>query len=159
MLSNYITYRLGIAFAQPPLIQVLTNTKAPYNISTPTAHLALAALAPPGVAGMQSKISTLISSRNSLTKSLAKLSSLGLGTPIGSSDANFLVVPILNCATRAPDNERAQKVYRSLAEEKGVVVRFRGNEAGCLGCLRITVGSEKENEVLLGMLEIVLKAV
>lgn len=92
-------------------------------------------------------------------ESFAKLSSLGLGTPIGSSDANFLVVPILNHVTRAPDNDRAQKVYRSLAEEKGVVVRFRGNETGCLGCLRITVGSEEENGVLLNMLEVVLKAV
>jgi len=151
--------RLGIAFAQPPLIQVLTNTKAPYNISTPTAHLALAALAPAAVSAMQSKISALISSRDSLIQSFATLSLLGLGTPIGAPDANFIVVPILNRATQAPDNERAQKVYRSLAEEKGVVVRFRGNEPGCLGCLRITVGSEKENEVVLRMLEIVLAAI
>ena len=41
--------RLGIAIAQPPLIQILSNTKAPYNISTPTANLALSALETPAL--------------------------------------------------------------------------------------------------------------
>ena len=42
-LSYYLTLdlRLGIGPVQPPLIQILTDTKAPYNISTPTTHLAL----------------------------------------------------------------------------------------------------------------------
>ncbi|KAF8755597.1 Histidinol-phosphate aminotransferase [Rhizoctonia solani] len=47
--------RLGVAIAQPPLIQILTNTKAPYNISTPSASLALAALSPDGIATMTEK--------------------------------------------------------------------------------------------------------
>jgi histidinol-phosphate aminotransferase len=38
----------------------------------------------------------------------------------------------------------ALAVYEKLAETKGVVVRFRGKEHGCLGCLRITVGTEDE---------------
>jgi histidinol-phosphate aminotransferase len=43
-----------------------------------------------------------------------------------------------------PDNVTAVAVYEALAETKGVVVRFRGKEHGCLGCLRITVGTEEE---------------
>ena len=43
-----------------------------------------------------------------------------------------------------PDNVTALKVYEQLAENRGVVVRFRGKEHGCLGCLRITVGTENE---------------
>ena len=43
-----------------------------------------------------------------------------------------------------PDNVTALAVYERLAEEKGVVVRFRGKEHGCLGCLRITVGTKEE---------------
>ena len=38
--------RLGISIAAPALTQILTNAKAPYNISTPTAALALRALKP-----------------------------------------------------------------------------------------------------------------
>lgn len=150
-------FRLGIAFAQPPLIQILTNTKAPYNISAPTAHLALAALAPPAVEAMQLKVATLTTSRLSLKNSLDSLSSFGLGTAIGGSVANFLVVPILNRDTRVPDNDRAFNVYRSLAESHGVVVRYRGSEPGCQGCLRITIGSEQENAMVLQKLREVLE--
>lgn len=149
--------RLGIAIAQPPLIQVLSNTKAPYNISTPTAQLALAALSPAAFALMHVKIDTLIASRATLLRSLESLSELGLGPSIGANEANFVVVPVLSRDDRKPDNVRAQKVYRSLAEENGVVVRLRSGEAGCHGCLRITVGTKSENQTLLQKLEEVLR--
>ncbi|KAJ3980387.1 histidinol-phosphate aminotransferase [Lentinula detonsa] len=148
--------RLGIAIAQPPLIQVLTNTKAPYNISTPTAHLALSALSPSSLATMQLKIETLIASRAALLKSLSDIAQLGLGPSIGSNDSNFVMIPVLSKDGVRPDNVRAQKVYKALAEENGVVVRFRGNEPGCEGCLRITVGSEEENATVIRKLELVL---
>ncbi|KAF5382340.1 hypothetical protein D9757_012709 [Collybiopsis confluens] len=148
--------RLGIAIAQPPLIQILTNTKAPYNISTPTAHLALSAMSPSSLVTMRNKIETLKTSRNALLTSLAGLAHLGLGLSIGSNDANFVMVPILSRDGTRPDNVRSQKIYKSLAEDNGVVVRFRGNEPGCEACLRITVGSEEENAVVIRKLELVL---
>ncbi|KDR80784.1 hypothetical protein GALMADRAFT_1106857 [Galerina marginata CBS 339.88] len=159
--------RLGIALAQPPLIQILTNTKAPYNISTPTAHLALSALSPASVALMQRKASTLVSSRAELLNSLLELgkTGLGIGKSIGGNDANFVLIPILekrekqdgDSYTPPPSSARANQIYRSLAEENGVVVRYRGNEPGCAGCLRITVGTAEENAVVLKKLEEVMK--
>ncbi|KAJ7253716.1 histidinol-phosphate aminotransferase, partial [Mycena haematopus] len=136
--------RLGVGLAQPPLIQVLTNTKAPYNISTPTAYIALSALTPESVSAMRNKIATLVALRKALLVDLAALASLGVGHAIGGNDANFVVVPIIGVDGK-PDNARAQRLYRSLAEENGVVVRYRGSEPGCEGCLRITVGTEEEN--------------
>jgi len=156
-LIDFLPSRLGIAIAQPPLIQILTNTKAPYNISTPTAQLALAALSPPALTIMKSKLSTLIASRTALLLSYSSLAHLGLGSSIGGNDANFILIPILDKGTGKPDSERAHKVYKALAEENGVVVRYRGNEPGCKGCLRITVGTEEENQVVLGKLEEVLE--
>ncbi|KDN48331.1 hypothetical protein RSAG8_02923, partial [Rhizoctonia solani AG-8 WAC10335] len=88
--------RLGVAIAQPPLIQILNNTKAPYNISTPSASLALAALSPEGISTMAGKIRTLNSNRDQLIKGLAKLAPLGVGAVIGGNHANFVVVPILS---------------------------------------------------------------
>ncbi|KAG8760053.1 histidinol-phosphate transaminase [Ceratobasidium sp. 428] len=148
--------RLGIALAQPPLIQILTNTKAPYNISTPSASLALAALSTEGISTMQSKISTLNANRAELLQGLSKLSSLGVGKVIGGNHANFVVVPILSQNGGEPDNTRSSVAYKRLAEELGVVVRFRGNEYGCKGCLRITVGSAEEVSTVLERLEKVL---
>lgn len=138
-----------MALAQPPLIQVLTNAKAPYNISTVTAQLALAALEPAAIEGMRDKIRTLLASREKLKARLEGLAHLGVGQSIGGNDANFVLVPVLDRQTGAADNERAVKVYKKLAEESCVVVRFRGKEAGCDGCLRITVGTEEENETLI----------
>lgn len=143
-------HRLGVAIAHPALIQILMNTKAPYNISTPTASLALSALSPPSVKSMQTKVSTLVSSRKILLEGLALLRPLGLGASIGGNDANFVMVPILDKNGNGKgDNTRAQKIYKTLAEEEGVVVRFRGSEPGCVGCVRITVGTEEENAVVL----------
>ncbi|CAE6453905.1 unnamed protein product [Rhizoctonia solani] len=149
--------RLGVAIAQPPLIQILTNTKAPYNISTPSASLALAALSPEGIASMTHKIRTLNLNRNRLIEGLAKLTPLGVGAVVGGNHANFVVVPILSRGSTKPDNTRSNGIYKRLAEELGVVVRFRGNEHGCKGCLRITVGSEEEVDAVLERLEKVLK--
>lgn len=106
---------------------------------------------------MRKKIITLRESRKTLSQSLAGLSHLGLGTIIGASDANFVMVPVLNKETGVPDNVRSQRVYKALAEENGVVVRYRGGEAGCAGCLRITIGSTEENEILLLRLRDVLE--
>ncbi|KAH8116081.1 histidinol-phosphate aminotransferase [Phellopilus nigrolimitatus] len=148
--------RLGIALAQAPLIQVLTNTKAPYNISTPTAALALSALSPPSIARMSTHLSTLTTQRAALLRALSVLAPLGLGRALGGHHANFLMVPVLDRATGAPDNARSERVYRELAEREGVVVRFRGREHGCAGCLRITVGSEADNAVVVDKLKQVL---
>ncbi|KAG9088775.1 histidinol-phosphate transaminase [Ceratobasidium sp. UAMH 11750] len=148
--------RLGIALAQPPLIQILTNPKAPYNISTPSASLALAALSPEGIATMRSKIAILNSNRVELLRGLSKLAPLGVGRIIGGNHANFVLAPILSKYGGEPDNTRSSVAYKRLAEELGVVVRFRGNEYGCNGCLRITVGSEEEVKAVLERLEKVL---
>lgn len=98
---------------------------------------------------MRDKVNTLVASRASLITSLATFAPLGLGPPIGANDANFVMVPVLSKDGGKPDSIRAQNIYRALAEENGVVVRFRGNEPGCEGCLRITVGSEEEHKTVL----------
>ena len=106
---------------------------------------------------MKSKLFVLETSRTALLSSFSSLAHLGLGPSIGGNHANFILIPILEKGTDKPDSERAHRVYKALAEENGVVVRYRGNEPGCKGCLRITVGTDKENEIVLEKLEKVLK--
>jgi histidinol-phosphate aminotransferase len=133
--------RLGAAFAAPPVAALLNNLKAPYNVSSPTSAIAYQALQKEGLAVMQVNRKKILVQRERLLKDLPKVK--GIGRFRGGTTSNFLLVEILNKSGR-PDNATALAVYERLAEEKGVVVRFRGKEHGCLGCLRITVGTEEE---------------
>ncbi|ORY99946.1 histidinol-phosphate aminotransferase [Syncephalastrum racemosum] len=147
--------RLGIALGHPDMIQILNNTKAPYNIGTPSAQIAYDALSEEGLAKMNEYRGRLISQRSMLEQALKSFPVPGVGPILGTNDANFLLVQILNSQGQ-PCNVRSEKIYKMLAETKDVVVRFRGKEFGCTGCLRITVGTEEENKTLLEKLQEVL---
>ena len=150
--------RLGLGLASPELVQILSNTKAPYNVSAPTAALALHALAPESLVAMQSKVQQLLQGRQWLVAALEEFRQRGdLGNRVGGLDGNFVLFPVLKRGTGKPDNVRAEKVYQKLAETEGVVVRFRGRELGCEGCLRITVGTDEENQMCVEKLRKVLE--
>jgi len=137
--------RLGAAFASPPVASLLNAAKAPYNVSSPTSSLARHALDPRaaggGLAVMRRNVAGIAAQRGRLLAELPKVP--GVGRLRGGTESNFLLYEMLDAGGR-PDNVTALAVYERLAEEKGVVVRFRGREHGCEGCLRITVGTEEE---------------
>ncbi|KAI1064933.1 hypothetical protein LB507_001061 [Fusarium sp. FIESC RH6] len=133
--------RLGAAFTSPPIARLLNSLKAPYNISSPTSALASYAVSEKGLAIMRDHRARLLESRDRLIKELPNIP--GVGRLRGGTESNFLLYEMLNSAGE-PDNSVALAVYEKLAEGKGVVVRFRGKEHGCLGCLRITVGTDAE---------------
>lgn len=145
--------RLGIAIAQPPLVQVLSNTKAPYNISTPSAKLAEEALSEKGIANMRAFVTELKQNRDYLISELSSFENVG--KVIGSNDANFVMLPILN-GNGKEDNQKAKSIYKHLAETDKIVVRYRGSELGCEGCLRISIGTKKECIELLNKLKLLL---
>lgn len=148
--------RLGAAFTSPPIAGLLNNLKAPYNISNPTSQLAIAALQPKNLAVMRANREKILAQRERLLSEMPKVE--GVGRFRGGKESNFLLVEMLD-ASNKPSNEVALAVYEQLAETKGVVVRFRGKEMGCLGCLRITVGTENEVTRFLKELAVVLKGV
>jgi histidinol-phosphate aminotransferase len=133
--------RLGAAFTSPGIASLLNNLKAPYNVPSPTSAIACQALQASGLEVMRGNRASIVSQRDRLLRELPKIK--GVGRFRGGTASNFLLVEILN-SSGEPDNATALKVYECLAENRGVVVRFRGIEYGCLGCLRITVGTEAE---------------
>ncbi|KAM0524436.1 hypothetical protein ACHAPE_000530 [Trichoderma viride] len=133
--------RLGVAFAPAPIAALLNSLKAPYNISSPTSALAHSAVSAQGLSVMESNRAKIIAQRDRIIKEIASIP--GVGRLRGGTESNFLLFEMLN-AQGQPDNAVALAAYEKLAETKGVVVRFRGKEHGCLGCLRITVGTEEE---------------
>ncbi|RUO97054.1 histidinol-phosphate aminotransferase [Jimgerdemannia flammicorona] len=148
--------RLGIAISHPSIIQLMNNIKAPYNISTPTSQIALRALSPLGHATMRAHLASILSERARLIAALKSFPVSGVWRIIGGNDANFVLIQIVDVSMGRPDNAKAERVYKRLAESEGVVMRFRGDEIGCEACLRVTVGREEDNNLLLERLEKVL---
>lgn len=147
--------RLGAAFTSQPIARLLNSLKAPYNISNPTSQIAIAALQPKNLAVMRDNRQKILVQRERMLAEMPKIP--GVGRFRGGRESNFLLVEMLDAAGGAPSNEVALAVYEQLAESKGVVVRFRGKEMGCLGCLRITVGTESEVTRFLKELAVVLQ--
>ena len=125
--------RLGMAFASQAIIEVLNKVKPPYNISGSTQELVLKALGE--VEQVNDMIRTLVELRERLAVDLA---SLPMVRKVYPSDANFLLVK----------TDDARGIYDHLLNA-GIVVRDRSKVELCAGCLRITVGTKKENEELI----------
>ncbi|EAW07424.1 histidinol-phosphate transaminase [Aspergillus clavatus NRRL 1] len=137
--------RLGVAFASPEIARLLNSLKAPYNISSPTSAIATAALAPKNMAVMRQYREQIIAQRDRMVQELPQIP--GVGRLLGGQASNFLLVEMLDKPASVggkPSNVVALAAYEAMAEKRGVVVRFRGKELGCEGCLRITVGTEAE---------------
>ena len=69
---------------------------------------------------------------------LLKLKNIQLVKEILPCDANFLMVRF--------DNPR--KIFKYLVDKR-IIVRDRSNVILCEGCLRLTIGTSKENEELI----------
>ena len=152
--------RLGAAFTSPEIARLLNNLTAPYNVSSPTSALACAALQPKNLAVMRKNRERIVEQRDRMLRELPKIP--GLGEFLGGCETNFLLIEILDGPRSTggkASNEAALAVYERLAETKGVVVRFRGKEVGCLGCIRITVGTKEEVDKLLQEMRTVLQDV
>lgn len=158
-LLNHRQYRLGFAISSPDIIKSLTKFKAPYNISSLTSPIAQAALSSLALETVHGNLLKILQNRQSLIAALSLLlippsnphhsRPPGL-TKIIPTDANFVLLQFSKDGK--PSNDIAKGLYTFLATECDVVVRFRGEEVGCLGCLRVTVGSPAENTMLLEVL-------
>ncbi len=128
--------RIGMAFASDEIIRVMNKVKPPYNINLASQELALKALEE--VDQVNSMIQEIVTERELLVKHLNELQ---LVEKIYPSDANFILVKMINART----------VYDFLLG-KGIVVRDRSKVELCEGCLRITIGTTIENKELLNAL-------
>lgn len=125
--------RLGMAFASAEIIKLFNKVKYPYNVNILTQNFVGDEL--DKLELRKQWIATLLEGRNYLINELPKLTFV---EKIYPTDANFILVKV----------EDANSLYKQLAD-KGVIVRNRNSVSLCTGCLRITVGTDKENEMLI----------
>ena len=125
--------RLGMNFASTEIIDILNSIKPPYNINQATQELAIKAL--DNLDDVNAMIKETVKERDNLMKKLGQLPQVKKVYP---SDSNFLL-------TKMTD---ATSIYNYL-KENGIIVRNRSNVLLCEDCLRITVGTPKQNKQLI----------
>ena len=125
--------RLGICIASEEIIYILNKIKPPYNINSLTQERAISALEDWDTT--QRQVTQLIAERKGLFAQLEKISFVEKVYP---SDANFLLVQV----------DDANKRYAQLIEND-IVVRNRSKQVGCENCLRFSVGTPQENQILI----------
>ena len=129
--------RMGFAIAPPPILQGLVKTKAIYNVDAIACALATAAMADQDHKNANAR--KVIASREALGDELS-----GLGFTFPPSQANFLL-------TR-PATGNAAEIYEAL-KARGILVRYFQNQAILSDKLRITVGTDEENGMLIAALK------
>jgi len=126
--------RLGLLFAQAPLVEALTKVKDSYNVNVISQALGVAALE--DGAYYDACVRRTVDERTRLEAALA---TLGLTFP--EAAANFLFVEF---------GDRAQQIYDALKRE-GLLVRW-WSAPELRTKLRITVGKPAENDRVLAAL-------
>ncbi len=129
--------RLGMAFASPEIISIFNKVKYPYNVNQLTQQYALELLQ--NYQQVTHWVTMLTHAREKL---ITQLNELPLTVHIYPTDANFVLVKVTD----------AGSIYNYLRSQ-GIIIRNRHNVELCLNCLRITVGTEQENNTLIEALK------
>jgi histidinol-phosphate aminotransferase len=128
--------RLGMAFASTEIIALFNKVKYPYNINLLTQFFVGEEIK--NVKRKDEWVDMILAQR---TKLIKQLKTLPMVRKIYPTEANFVLVQV----------DDANTTYNYLVE-KGMIVRNRNNISLCLGCLRITVGTARENTALIDAL-------
>jgi histidinol-phosphate aminotransferase len=129
--------RLGICYASSEVISVLNKIKPPYNVNELTQLRALERLSNPEK--IKSEIVSIIEQREELLKVLVDVKFV---EKIYPTEANFILIKV----------DDANKRYNELIS-KGIVIRNRTTQPLCENTLRLTIGTESENTILMKALK------
>lgn len=129
--------RLGMAFADVQVITCLNKIKYPYNVNTLTIEAGLKTLN--NEKQKDDWVNKILDEKKKLIEVLKEFSFVN---KVFHSDANFILVK-----TDSP-----RKIYDFLVNKR-IIIRDRSKVALCEGCLRITVGTPHENQILINALK------
>ena len=129
--------RLGMAFAQPEIIQIMNKVKYPYNINQLTQQRAMQEVMQ--YDRVQEWVKSILRERTRLMDEFAKLDCT---IKVYRSDANFFLARVKD----------AKATYDYLVD-CGIIVRNRSKIALCGNSLRVTVGTAPENNALIDALK------
>lgn len=136
--------RLGYVVASEAFIQELNKHRLPYLLNQFTLVAAMEILENQELKDFFAMtVRETIQERDQVYEAIAAMQKQ-LGCTIKPSQANFLLL-------RWPNNDGAMKTYKYLIS-RDILVRNVSGAPGMSGCLRVTIGSKKENAALVAAL-------
>ena len=127
--------RVGMAFAQQEILDLMNKVKPPYNISILNQKEVFNSLQ--NQEKFKENLNEILEQRNFIERELQNFSFV---KKIYPSDANFILLEV----------ENADQLYNYLVEEK-IIIRNRSKVVK--NCVRITIGNTEENQKLLQSLK------
>ncbi len=127
--------RIGLAIVHPEIAKLMAKVKYPYNISRVVQNKALQMLDIP----LKPRVDECLAERGRLFDEFSRIPAVKKVWP---SEANFLLARF----------DDADAVYDRLCAE-GIIVRNRSRQPLCSGCLRISIGTPEENDILIKTLK------
>lgn len=129
--------RCGYSLANESITNLLFKVKAPYNINKLTASAVLEAL------GNSKQKNNFVKKLN-LEKDflISEMKQIKQIKKILPTDANFITFRINN----------ATEIYNNLVKE-GVIIRNRSSQLNLKNCLRVSIGTRKENKIFIKKLK------
>lgn len=127
--------RVGAAYASQEITNLYNKVKPPYNVSALNQEAVLNKLN--NLAQFEIEKNIILNEKEKLEKQLQEIE---LVKKIYPSEANFILIEVTN----------ANELYNLLVDQK-IITRNRNNIVS--NCIRITIGSEKENKKLIEALQ------
>ncbi len=129
--------RFGVAIADPRIIQLMQKVRAPYPISQPVIRILNSTLNQKKLSKMKNNVKKIMQQKTFFIDELSKLKNV---ENIYASSANFLLVQFTNSLSVLKEMKNA-----------GILLRNRNDDVA--GSIRITIGTQEENLIVLNMLK------
>ncbi len=129
--------RVGVAYSNPSIIEILNKVRPPFNINSNSQELILNALQKSAIKDIL--VENILKQKTYLENELLQLSFV---KTITESDANFLLIEVTD----------ANKISNYLLEQN-ILISNRSSLLNCKNRIRISVGTEQENKQLITLLK------
>jgi histidinol-phosphate aminotransferase len=133
--------RVGYAVASPSIIAEINKVRLPYNSNTISQTFSAQLLN--NFSSAQKQIDLILKERNRMASEMAKCNSI----TVFHSDSNFVLFRV---------ESGGRKVFETLIQN-GILIRDLGGHPRLKDCLRVTIGTQQENNLFLEKLQNITK--
>ena len=127
--------RCGVLVSSPEICQYIERVIPPYSFSTPAVNAVLESLSEEGIMESKNNINTIIKDREWLSSELESLKDV---IEVFPSFTNFILVRVKNA-----------KEFCDISKQIGFLLRDVSYQPLLENCVRITVGTAKQNQEMI----------